>query len=46
VADITRLYVHDKDDVTTLRRALQVEALPESWRGYFQKRIEKPLKLP
>jgi MOSC domain-containing protein YiiM len=46
VADITRLYVHDKDDVTTLRRAIQVEALPESWRGYFQKRIEKPLKLP
>jgi MOSC domain-containing protein YiiM len=44
VADITRLYVHDKDDVTTLRRALQVEALPESWRGYFQKRIEKHLK--
>jgi MOSC domain-containing protein YiiM len=43
VADITRLYVHDKDDVTTLRRAVQVEALPESWRGYFQKRIEKLL---
>lgn len=44
VADITRLYVHDKDDVTTLRRAVQVEALPESWREYFQKRIEKLLK--
>jgi MOSC domain-containing protein YiiM len=41
VADITRLYVRDKDDVGTLRRAVQVEALPESWRGYFQKRIEK-----
>lgn len=41
VADITRLYVHDKDDLSTLRRAVQVEALPESWRGYFQKRIEK-----
>lgn len=44
VADVTRLYVHDKDDVTTLRRAVQVDALPESWRGYFQKRIEKLLK--
>jgi len=44
VADITRLYVHDKDDVSTLRRAVQVEALPESWRGYFRKRIEKRLK--
>jgi len=41
VADITRLYAHDKDDVRTLRRAIQVEALPESWRGYFRKRIEK-----
>jgi MOSC domain-containing protein YiiM len=41
VADITRLYVHDKDDVSTLRRAVQVEALPESWRAYFRKRIEK-----
>ena len=41
VADITRLYVREKDDMTTLRRAVQVEALPESWRGYFQKRIEK-----
>jgi MOSC domain-containing protein YiiM len=44
VADITRLYVHEKDDVSTLRRAVQVEALPESWRGYFRKRIEKLLK--
>jgi MOSC domain-containing protein YiiM len=44
VADITRVYVHDKDDVSTLRRAVQVEALPESWRGYFGKRIEKLLK--
>jgi MOSC domain-containing protein YiiM len=41
VADITRLYSHDKDDVSTVRRAVQVEALPESWRGYFQKRIKK-----
>jgi len=44
VADITRLYVHDKDDVGTLRRAVQVTALPESWRVYFGKRIEKLVK--
>ena len=44
VADITRLYVREKDDMTTLRRAVQVEALPESWRGYFRKRIEKLVK--
>ena len=41
VADITRLYVRDKDDLQSLQRAVQVEALPESWRGYFAKRIEK-----
>ena len=41
VADITRLYVREKDDMGTLRRAVQVTALPESWLGYFHKRIEK-----
>lgn len=41
VADITRLYAFDKDDVKSLRRAIQVEALPESWKGYFQHRLEK-----
>ena len=41
VADITRLYVRDKDDLRSLQRAVQVTALPESWRGYFRKRIEK-----
>ena len=41
VADITRLYVDDKDNLELLRRAVQVEALPEKWRGPFQRRIEK-----
>src|SRR6267142_5929473 len=37
VADITRLYARDKDDVETLRRAIAHEALPESWREHFRK---------
>jgi MOSC domain-containing protein YiiM len=41
VADITRLYAFDKDDVKGLRRAIQVDALPESWKGYFQHQLEK-----
>lgn len=41
VADITRLYARDKDDLETLRRAVEVKALPESWRSYFWKRIER-----
>ena len=39
VADITRLYAFEKDDVKTLRRALETAALPQSWRDYFRQRI-------
>jgi len=40
VVDVVRLYL-DKDgsDPDLLRRAVKVEALPESWRGSFRKRI-------
>src|SRR5713101_4314272 len=41
VADITRLYAFQKNDLETLRRAVEVEALPENWKGYFQHQIEK-----
>src|SRR6266851_5647667 len=41
VADITRLYAFEKDDVKALRRAIEVKALPENWKGYFQHQIEK-----
>lgn len=41
VADITRLYARDKDDVETMRRALEVEALPAGWRDYFRQKINE-----
>ena len=41
VADITRLYGFEKADLKALRRAIEVEALPESWKGYFRHQIEK-----
>jgi MOSC domain-containing protein YiiM len=41
VADITRLYAFEKSDLKTLQRALEVEALPKSWRDYFRKQLEK-----
>jgi MOSC domain-containing protein YiiM len=41
VADITRLYAFDKGDVKSLRRVIQVDALPESWKGYFRHQLEK-----
>jgi MOSC domain-containing protein YiiM len=41
VSDVTRLYAKDKHNAQLLRRAIEVEALPESWRTYFQDRLEK-----
>jgi MOSC domain-containing protein YiiM len=41
VADITRLYAFEKDDLKSLRRAIEVEALPENWKGYFQHQLDK-----
>jgi len=41
VADVTRLYAFEKHDVKSLRRAIEVEALPQSWKGYFQHQLEK-----
>jgi MOSC domain-containing protein YiiM len=36
VRDITELYANKRRDSELLRRVAQVEALPESWRAYFE----------
>jgi MOSC domain-containing protein YiiM len=41
VADINRLYVLDRGDAETMRRAVAVEALPESWREHFRQQLAK-----
>jgi MOSC domain-containing protein YiiM len=41
VADITRLYTSEKQNRNLMRRAIEVEALPEGWRGYFLHQLEK-----
>jgi MOSC domain-containing protein YiiM len=41
VTDIVRVYAFDQNDLVTMRRATQVEALPEGWVGYFQEQLEK-----
>lgn len=41
VEDITKLYVSKKDDEDKLRRAVQLEALPEGWREYFREHLHK-----
>ncbi|MEG4108939.1 MOSC domain-containing protein [Microcoleus sp. S13_C5] len=37
VADITQLYVGKEDNPELLHRAAQLEALPKTWRDYFQR---------
>ncbi len=44
VSEITRLYIakrYGDKDVTSVRRALRVAALPQSWKEYFRQRLEK-----
>lgn len=41
VFDINRLYASEKNDREMLLRASRLEALPESWRGYFLERLER-----
>jgi MOSC domain-containing protein YiiM len=40
ISDVTRLYARDKHNAELLSRAVQSEALPENWRGYFQKQLD------
>jgi MOSC domain-containing protein YiiM len=42
VADIAALYAHDADNQSLLRRAVDLPALPESWRDYLRKRLWEP----
>jgi MOSC domain-containing protein YiiM len=42
VADIAALYTHDADNQGLLRRAVDLPALPESWRDYLRKRLWEP----
>src|SRR5262245_35227464 len=39
ITDLVRVYVQDRDDVDTLQRVVQVEALPEHWRERFRQQL-------
>ena len=44
VSEVTRLYIakrYGDDEVSSVRRALRVAALPGSWREYFRERLQK-----
>jgi len=42
VAEIASLYARDRDNADLLRRAVDVPALPESWKEYLRKRLFEP----
>ena len=41
ISDITRLFARDKRNTQLLRRAIDLEALPESWRQHFRQQLER-----
>ena len=41
VADVVRLYTTDRANIDLLRRVVALEALDDSWRGYFRHQLEK-----
>lgn len=41
VADMVRVFAFDKNDLETLRRIMEVPALPESWREHFRHQLEQ-----
>lgn len=41
LSDILRLYTRERHNAELLSRAIQVAALPEGWRSYFQEQMEK-----
>ncbi|HEU5099573.1 MAG TPA: MOSC domain-containing protein [Roseiflexaceae bacterium] len=38
VGELTRIYAGDRGDAMAIRRILQVESLPESWRSFLERR--------
>lgn len=42
VTDIVNLYTVDAKNQELLRRATRSSSLPESWKGYFRKRLRQP----
>jgi MOSC domain-containing protein YiiM len=41
VVEVTRLYASDRLNTDLLRRAIETEALPESWRSHFKRQLDE-----
>jgi MOSC domain-containing protein YiiM len=42
IAEMNHLFVRDRYNHGLIRKALATEALPEDWREYFSKRLDRP----
>jgi MOSC domain-containing protein YiiM len=40
VTEVARLFARDRDDVEGMRRAADLDVLPNAWRDYFRKRLD------
>jgi MOSC domain-containing protein YiiM len=40
IAEVTRVYASDRDDLALIAQLVDLEALPHDWRRYFAKRLE------
>jgi MOSC domain-containing protein YiiM len=40
VGEITRVYTSDRDDLAAIGRLVALDALPDDWRLYFQKKVD------
>ena len=40
VNELARLYVRDRNNIESMRRAAELDVLPENWRNYFRKRVD------
>ena len=43
VAEIMRVYASDRDDLETIERLIALDALPEDWRRYFEKKLTEKI---
>ena len=44
VAEITRVYASDRNDIGTVERLVTLDALPDDWRSYFEKKLAETSK--
>ena len=41
VSEVTRVFASDRDDLATIERLVALDALPEDWRSYFEKKLDQ-----